>query len=126
MLRVVGLLLVVGGLALAVYGGLGVARSFDSMAGDFGNFLMLGGGLLLTVIGLGLTNMGFLGAQAGYVARESAPAVRETGAAFRGDGDRTGEVGRTGERAGSGFCPACGRRRQAGARFCGECGKALD
>ncbi|CAN5677297.1 hypothetical protein BH11ACT8_BH11ACT8_13920 [soil metagenome] len=128
--RVLGVVLVLGGIFLAVHGGFAIADATPSdeefFAGDnsgpgFAQFAQLAGGLFMFVFGIGALNAGFLGAQANYVAGETSPAVRQFGSAFRGDDD-----GHSGSEPKSGkFCSECGVRNDGGARFCDSCGHAL-
>jgi hypothetical protein len=128
-LRVLGGVLLLAGLALLVRGGVdflgqATADPFDpgyEADPGFGPIVMLAGGGFACVFGLGMLNAGFLGAQASYAAGETAPAVRELGDAFRGE-----SVGQSVEQAGDGpFCSACGVRADREARFCDACGHAL-
>lgn len=129
-LRALGLVLLLGGLFLAIHGGLALADDIaseqeffngDSSGPSFASFAQVGGGLFLVVFGLGALNAGFLGAQADYAAGETAGAVREFGSALRDDPSGTTAGGpRTGA-----FCPECGSRSSAGARFCDSCGHEL-
>lgn len=130
-LRVLGVVLLLGGLFLAIRGGLAVADAIPSddefFAGDdsgpgFAEFGQLVGGMFLVVFGLGALSAGFLGAQAGYAAGETSGAVREFGSAFRGE--PAGGAGGSEPRGGK-FCSECGVRNGEGAKFCDACGHAL-
>jgi hypothetical protein len=68
-------------------------------------------GIPLLAVGGWLLQAGFLGAVSRYAATEGAPGLRTAAEA----------MGLRAESAG-GFCPRCGRGRDAGARFCAGCG----
>lgn len=126
--RVLGVVLLLGGIFLAIRGGLAIADAIPSddqfFAGDtsgpgFAQFGQLAGGLFMVIFGLGALNAGFLGVQADYVAGETSGAVREFGGAFRGEPAEAAEP-RSGR-----FCSDCGTRNDGGARFCDSCGHAI-
>lgn len=132
-LRVVGALLLVGGL---VIGGFGVrdflaeAQSMDMDAG-FGSILRIGLGGFMCVFGLGALNAGTLGAQSRYVAGETMPTVKRS-AEYLSDGEGIMGVGRTvddgaagAQRATGPFCRSCGTRNDEDARFCDGCGASM-
>ena len=122
-LRLLGALLLVGGLVLLVRGGIefvGDANS-DTFGDDagFGPILRIAGGGFLVVLGLAALNAGFLGAQSRYVSRQTSDAVREVGSAFRGEpSSRT-------TRGSGPHCSSCGVQADREARFCDACGHAL-
>ena len=145
--RVLGAVLILGGLFLVIRGGFAIADSGQTSGtsytvdGDptnpfvgapptgeettfsdgpgFGELGMVAGGLFMIVFGLGALNAGFIGAQARYAAGETAPAVREFGSALRGD-----PIGGVTPKSGK-FCSECGGRNDDGARFCDACGHAI-
>jgi hypothetical protein len=133
-LRVVGVLMLVGGL---VVGGLGLrdfiadAESMD-MDGGFGPILRMGLGGFLCVFGLGALNAGTLGAQSRYVAGETMPTVKRS-AEYLSDGQGIMGVGRTvddgtaaGTQGATGpYCRSCGTRNDEDARFCDGCGASM-
>ncbi|WP_323792666.1 zinc ribbon domain-containing protein [Nocardioides sp.] len=121
--RILGAVLVVGGLVLLVRGGTEfVAEMNGDTFGDdagFGPILRIAGGGFLVVFGLAALNAGFLGAQSRYVSGETSDAVREFGSAFRGEPSQ-------GTTRGSGpHCSSCGVQADREARFCDACGHAL-
>lgn len=133
-LRVVGALLLGGGL---VVGGLGlrdflaVAESMD-VDGGFGPILQMGLGGFMCVFGLGALSAGTLGAQSRYAAGETMPTVKRS-AEYLSDGEGIMGVGRTvDDRAAAGtprasgpYCRSCGNRNDEDARFCDGCGASL-
>lgn len=133
-LRVVGVLLLVGGL---VVGGFGLrdfiadAQSMDVDA-DFGPILRLGLGGFMCVVGLGALNAGTLGAQSRYAAGETMPTVKRS-AEYLSDGEGIMGVGRTvddgvaagTQRASGPFCRSCGTRNDEDATFCDGCGASM-
>lgn len=133
-LRVVGVLLLVGGL---VVGGFGVrdfmaeAQGMDMDAG-FGSILRIGLGGFMCVFGIGALNAGTLGAQSRYVAGETMPTVKRS-AEYLSDGQGIMGVGRTvddgtgaGPQQASGpYCRSCGTRNDEDARFCDGCGASM-
>ncbi len=133
LIRVVGVVLLVGGLGLAAYGfatfvGGMSADSIDE-SGSGRSLLLFGGGAFAAVVGFGFANLGFMGAAARYGAGETMPVLRDS-AAYLTDGQGLLGVGRTvddplpAERSGP-SCGRCGLRNGAGARFCNACGSAL-
>lgn len=109
--RVVGAVLVVGGVTAAIAGGRAIAGLGDFESPGFSEMGPLVIGMFATIFGLGFLNAGFLGAQARYAAHETSPALRTAGSAWRGDGTVT--------------CGSCGAGSRPGARFCDACGHGL-
>ena len=123
-LRLLGLVLLLGGLYLALTAGEAFFRSFDDPAVDpgAGSILRFAGGGMLCVLGLGLLSAGFLGAQSRYAAGETMPVVRDSAAYLSGDrGDERGP----GSAPTGPYCRGCGTRNDQDARFCDSCGSAL-
>lgn len=143
-LRAVGLVLLVGGLAALGYGFVSFASGIfsDDMGldpamsgpGDMGrSFALFAGGGFAAVVGFGLTSAGFMGATARYGAGETMPVVKDS-AAYLTDGEGLLGVGRTVDDAAPGqahdaatgpYCSRCGVRNDHDARFCDSCGNAV-
>ena len=123
-LRLLGLVLLLGGLYLVLTGGMAFLDSVDDARDEsgFGPILRLGAGGFLCVAGLGLLNAGFLGAQSRYVAGETAPVLRDSAAYL--SSDRADERG-PGSAPRGPYCRGCGTRNDQDARFCDSCGSAL-
>ncbi|MDO3394590.1 zinc ribbon domain-containing protein [Nocardioides sp. SOB44] len=129
-LRLVGLLLLVGGGAVFAWGITTVFGhdGFDSPPGlAIAAFL---GGMPVAVVGLGMLNASTIGAQSRYVAGETMPTLKQS-AAYLSDGEGIMGVGRTvddqqrGTAANGPYCRSCGVRNDEDARFCDGCGSSL-
>ncbi len=129
-LRVVGLLLLLGGGAVFAWGITTVFGydGYDSPPGlAIAAFL---GGMPVAVVGLGMLNASTIGAQSRYVAGETMPTLKQS-AAYLSDGEGIMGVGRTvddrerGAAAHGPYCRSCGVRNDEDARFCDGCGSSL-
>lgn len=140
--RLLGLLLLVTGVALVIYGFGGFAMqvvapmdsvdSVDSMGGpeNIGRyFAAFAVGGLLSTIGLVLAGLGFQGVMARYGAGETMPVVKDS-VDYLTDGQGLMGVGRSVDDAAAPaaageFCRKCGDPQEVGARFCNACGAAV-
>jgi hypothetical protein len=142
LLRVVGPVVALAGLALIVvgvadffqaFGSFGAGTSFPSGAPQGPDrFWMAFVGMPLLFVGLVLSQFAYMGVIGRYVAAEHAPVAADTANYLAGatqPGVRTaGRAFGTGFRegmAGSPACGHCGALSPQGARHCGQCGKLL-
>ena len=132
--RIVGVVLVLAGLAMLGYGFATFAAGVfsDDMPddGQMGrSFLLFALGGVTLVGGSFFVNLGFMGVAARYGAGETMPVLKDS-AAYLTDGAGVFGVGRTVDdpepatRAG-GACARCGATNGEGAKYCNACGSAL-
>lgn len=125
-LRVVGVVLLVAGLAFLAMGVASFFSAFSSTSGSPSHFWMAFVGILLLAPGAWCLQAGFLGTASRFVAGETMPVVKDS-ASYLSDGRGILGVGRAdSEPAAAGpFCSRCGTRNDADASFCDGCGSAL-
>ncbi len=132
--RIVGVVLVLAGLAMLGYGfatfAAGVFSDQMPAMDDMGrSFLLFALGGVALVGGFLFVNLGFMGVAARYGAGETMPVVKDS-AAYLTDGAGLFGVGRTvddaaaAERAGS-ACVRCGATNDESAKYCSACGSAV-
>lgn len=137
-LRTVGPLAALLGLALAAVGFVDFFRAFGG-GGPPRYFWCAFLGLPLLGVGLMLTKLGYLGRFMRYMAQEAAPPARDTFnymAQGTQEGIKTvaGAIGQGLKEGGSGLgdaptetrCPKCNTPHAASARFCDQCGQAIE
>ena len=123
-LKIVGIVVAVAGLALAATG-IGSMFASDGFPELFWMAIL---GLPMLGIGLMITLAAFRREIASYSAREAAPVVNEMSEAVSPAIQTVAKAAKDGltqtEKA-SAVCPACGAQNDADAKFCDNCGKAL-
>ncbi|MBN1845412.1 MAG: zinc ribbon domain-containing protein [Sedimentisphaerales bacterium] len=143
-LRVLGPVLMVGGLVLLVVGFgsvLGRIAGFGDSARAFGpprHIWCIFVGMPIFFVGMVLTKFGYLGRVSRYLAQEIAPVGKDT-FNYLAEGTRDGVetiAGAVGKGLASGMtgahdavvrrCPACHRLADDDDRFCSECGASLE
>lgn len=118
-LKIVGIIIVLGGLALVITGiaDLVTSEGFPSL------FWCLILGLPALGIGGMICLTAFRREIATYTAHETAPAVNEMSKAIQPGIQTAAKAARSGFEPS--ICPACSAENDAGAKFCKSCGAAL-
>jgi len=125
--RVLGPLLILGGIVMIAVGIYSFSTRFDQPLPFFGErrsepnrFWMVFLGMFALMPGLWLTGIGYMGTAARYVAEATAPAAREimgaVAAGMRGNAEERVVV----------RCHKCEAENDADAKFCKACGAALE